>query len=139
MAWISVHDGVADSPKTRKLARILGCGRHEAIGVLVALWQWGLRNAGRDGLILNATEDDIADGIMYKQPAGKLLGALVEAGWIDVGDNGACMLHDWGDWQSEWFRYLDKSETERRRKRDARNAAQGGESKPAGHSADIPT
>ena len=64
MAWVSAHEGVRDHPKTRALARQLQCSRHEAIGILVTLWLWGLNNADRDGNILSATADDIADGIM---------------------------------------------------------------------------
>ncbi|MDR1246113.1 MAG: hypothetical protein LBK57_03695 [Clostridiales Family XIII bacterium] len=120
MAWISVHDGVTDHPKTRKLARLLGCNRHEAIGILVSLWQWCIRNADRDGRIQDATEDEIADGIIYGKPGRTLLNALVESGWVDAGSDGAYTLHDWDDWQSNWFKYLDKTESDRRRRREER-------------------
>jgi len=138
MAWVSVHDGVVDHPKTRKLAALLGCTRHEAIGILVSLWQWSLHNADRDGVIQNATEDDIADGIMYRPSSGmsagqsdghsmkssrKLLNSLVDAGWIDVGNDDVFILHDWDEWQTEWFKYLDKLDADRRRKRDTRERA----------------
>jgi hypothetical protein len=52
MAWVSAHEGMRDHPKTRDLSRKLECSRHEAIGILVTLWLWGLNNADRDGNIL---------------------------------------------------------------------------------------
>lgn len=157
MAWISVHDGVADHPKTRGLARALRCSRHEALGILVALWQWGQHNADRDGRIMNATEDDIADGIFYRpsvgqsagqdadtpqNPARTLLNALIESGWIDDGGDGSYYLHDWDEWQAEWFKYNDRKDADKRRKQEerekARNSAKAGVSngQSAGQSTD---
>ncbi len=65
MAWISVHEQVKDHHKTRELAKLLSCSRHEAIGLLVSLWLWGINNADSSGVIRSATEQDIADGVMY--------------------------------------------------------------------------
>lgn len=129
MAWVSAHEGVRDHPKTRALARKLQCSRHEAIGILVTLWLWGLNNADRDGNILSATADDIADGIMYRgQSAGQsaheaaehLLESLISTGWIDVADDGHFILHDWDVWQDQWYKALDKRAKEAERKRKQR-------------------
>lgn len=131
MAWVSAHEGVRDHPKTRALARKLQCSRHEAIGILVTLWIWGLNNADRDGNILNATADDIADGIMYRgQSAGQsaheaaehLLESLISTGWIDVADDGHFILHDWDVWQDQWYKALDKRAKEAERKRKQRQS-----------------
>ena len=131
MAWVSAHEGVRDHPKTRALARQLQCSRHEAIGILVTLWLWGLNNADRDGNILSATADDIADGIMYRgQSAGQsaheaaehLLESLISTGWIDVADDGHFILHDWDVWQDQWYKALDKRAKEAERKRKQRQS-----------------
>lgn len=130
MAWISVYDGVKDHPKTRKLSNLLECKRHEAIGILVCLWLWGLENADRDGRILNATAEDISDGIMYrgqsvgqsaKDAADCLLKSLVEAGWIDIAETEHdYILHDWDIWQEQWYKAVDRREKETLRKREQR-------------------
>lgn len=58
MPWISVDLDVRDHPKTRRLSKLLQCSRHEAIGILVVLWQWGLTNATREGVISYASDED---------------------------------------------------------------------------------
>jgi hypothetical protein len=143
MAWVSIHEGVLDHPKTRKLRQLLRCSRHEAVGLLTCLWVWGLKNADREGVIQNASEEDISDGIMYRpasygQSEGQggvqspntsgrmtLLGALVAAGWVDKRDGGVYALHDWDFWQRDWFKYQDKLETDKKRKRDERAGNKG--------------
>ncbi len=109
MPWISVDLDVRDHPKTRRLSKLLQCSRHEAIGILVVLWQWGLTNATREGVISYASDEDIAMGIMItnKSPQ-QLVGALVESGWIDKSKSGEYTLHDWSEWQSMWYQAVDR-------------------------------
>lgn len=142
MAWISVYEGIKDHPKIRNLFRLLGCSRQEAIGVLVLLWQWGLINADRSGKIMNACDEDIAEGILYtKIPAKQLVSVLVKSGWIDVDIDGTYVLHDWDEWQNQWYQALDRREKEARRKREQRNDASCGQScgQSGGQSADNST
>jgi len=94
MAWISVHEPVPDHPKTRRLAKSLHVSRHEAVGILVMLWLWGVDNANQDGSLLSADASDIADGIFWRGDPGALLSALVESGWINETADGM-QLHDW--------------------------------------------
>lgn len=133
MAWVSAHEGVRDHPKTRALSRKLQCSRHEAIGILVTLWLWGLNNADREGNVMNATADDIADGIMYRgqstgqtaqEAAEHLMDSLISSGWIDTAEDGHFILHDWDVWQDQWYKALDKRAKEAERKRKQR---QGGD------------
>lgn len=108
----------------------------KAIGILVTLWIWGLNNADRDGNILSATADDIADGIMYRgQSAGQsaheaaehLLESLISTGWIDVAEDGHFILHDWDVWQDQWYKALDKRAKEAERKRKQRQSGNDNE------------
>ena len=142
IAWLKVHDTVRDHPKTRRLARGLGVSRHEAIGVLVCLWLWGQSNADRDGFILNATAEDIADGVMYRGTSsgasgGQLLDSLIVSGWIDV-EGDALRLHDWDTWQSEWYRGIDAKKADAARKRAERAAKRPAE-RPVERPADVRT
>ena len=142
MAWISIHEGITTHPKTRKLMRHLKCSRHEAVGILVFLWQWCLVNADRDGVLLDVYPEDIANEIMFRptpdlsawlltnnpksddgyelNEAEYFVHALVESGWIDVDELGRYVVHDWDEWQSSWYKYLDEKEVDKNRKRNAR-------------------
>lgn len=117
MAWCSVYDEVRDHPKTRALAKLLNCNRQEAIGTLVCLWLWGLNNADRNGRLLNASKEDIADGIMSRgRSADSLVDSLVNSGWLDeIGD--VFILHDWDAWQEQWYKALDRRDADTARKR----------------------
>jgi hypothetical protein len=148
MAWVSAHEGMRDHPKTRDLSRKLECSRHEAIGILVTLWLWGLNNADRDGNILSATAEDIADGIMYrgqsvgqsigqsaKNTAEYLLDSLISSGWIDVSDDGHFILHDWDVWQDQWYKVLEKRDKDAERKRQQRQSSTQDNGQSTGQSA----
>lgn len=109
MAWISVDTDVRDHPKTRHLSKLLQCSRHEAIGILVMLWMWGLTNATREGKISCATAEDIAIGVMFtSKPSQHLVDALITAGWLEQESDGDYVLHDWSEWQDYWYKAIDK-------------------------------
>ena len=127
MAWISVDTDVRDHPKTRHLSKLLQCSRHEAIGILVLLWQWGLTNATREGKISCATAEDIAIGVMFTgKPPQQLVEALITAGWLEQESNGDYVLHDWSEWQGFWYKAIDrrKANTQAQRECRARKSTQ---------------
>lgn len=149
MAWISVHTGV-DGPKLRDLRKILNCSKYEATGILVYLWFWGMENAAEDGHILHADKDDIEECIGgnsagCKIPAGKIVDALLDAGWIDQTDNGF-YIHDWEVWQEQWYKAKAQREKDNARKRESRKRkaqmnSEGSESpseNPSDSPADVP-
>lgn len=122
MAWISVHQQV-NGAKLRSLAKRIGCSRHEALGILVVLWMWGLDNASEDGFIINADEDDVADaitiGLSSNLNPNEVVDALIKTGWIDCVEH-RLMLHDWDEWQAPWYKFREKRQKETERKRDFR-------------------
>jgi len=119
------------------LSAVLQCSRHEAIGLLICLWLWAIHNADRDGLILNATEDDIAEGVMYRgmstgqsdgqshgTSAKRLVECLIETGWIDADrENQRFLLHDWDEWQDMWYKACARRVSDTKRKRKERAEA----------------
>ena len=124
MSWISVHDTV-DGPKLRDLYKTLNCSSFEALGILNYLWLWGLENADKDGRILNADKDDIArflygKGARCKIPEDKIVDALIETGWIDSYQDGTLYLHDWEVWQEQWYKAIERRESDAKRKRESR-------------------
>lgn len=120
MAWISVHDHV-DGKKLRRLSKMLDCSKAEALGILNFLWFWGLNNADENGRIEDADKGDIAEVFFGKTdiPPETVVAALFSSGWLDdVG--GIIYLHDWSEWQEQWYKFRRKRDYDARRKRDER-------------------
>ena len=122
--WISVHDSV-DGSKLRKLARLAGCSKGEALGVLSAVWLWGAKNADQSGRIRDSTEEDIALVALPFLSKGidsdEFVEKMIEAGWIERVD-GELYFHDWEDWQAPWYKYLREKNRDTKRRREARQA-----------------
>lgn len=130
MAWISVHESV-DGPKLRNLYKSLRCSKFEALGILNFLWLWGLTNAEKNGLVKYADRGDI-ERYLYGVGAGcridaaAIVSALVDSGWIDEVPEGI-FLHDWEEWQEQWYKAKERREKDAKRKAEKRSAAAAGE------------
>lgn len=124
MAWISVHACV-DGPKLRDLRKKLRCSKFEATGILVYLWLWGLENAEKNGHILSADKEDVEEcfgSSGCKIPTNQIVDALIETKWIDETPNGL-YLHDWEEWQEQWYKAKARRESDNARKKESRRKA----------------
>lgn len=123
MAWISVHDHVL-SGKLRTLSKEIGCSQNEALGMLVRFWIWGINNAGKEGCIEGADRDDISDilnvGLCGEIDPRVAVDALIETGWIDE-ENDRLYIHDWEEWQEQWYKAIEKRKKNADRKRKQRS------------------
>lgn len=124
MAWISVHEQVLGG-KLRSLANELNCSQNEALGLLIRFWLWGINNADEDGRIESATKDDVADalniGIDKRLAPSDAVDAMIATRWIDL--DGSCLyIHDWKEWQKQWYKALKvrKADNERKAKERAK-------------------
>lgn len=90
MAWIESHQTLREHPKTKRLCRLLTLDRWQAVGLLQFLWWWALDYAP-EGDLSGFSDEDIADAVDWTEDAGRLMRALVEAGFIDDGRH----IHDW--------------------------------------------
>lgn len=121
MAWISVHEQVIGG-KLRNLAKEIGCSQNEALGVLIRLWLWAISNAGKDGFIVGADKEDVAEilniGIDKRYSSVDVVDALITTNWIDA-DNGL-YIHDWEEWQEQWYKAISIREKDAARKREER-------------------
>ena len=121
MAWIAVHEQI-DGAKLRQLKKSIGCSKAEAIGILVELWLWGIENADREGEIKSADKDDVAEifafDVSKKISPSSVIESLIQTGWIDLKED-RLFIHDWADWQEQWYKALDKREKDKSRKRAA--------------------
>lgn len=125
MAWISVHEDVVGS-KLRKLSNEVGCSQAEALGILNVIWLWGLKNADQTGELKDANRRNVAAAIPFDMLSDdldprKIVDALVKTGWIDEVD-GALFLHDWDEWQEQWYKFLNRKAYDAKRKREKRNS-----------------
>lgn len=124
MAWISVHEQVLGG-KLRSLAKEIGCSQNEALGILVRLWLWGINNADREGRIIGANKEDVAEvlniGIDARYSSMDVIEALIETNWIDFEDD--LFLHDWDEWQEQWYKAIAVREKDAARKREERKMA----------------
>lgn len=98
MAWIESHTTLREHPKTKRLCRLLGINRREAIGLLHILWWWVLDFAP-EGDLSGFSDEDIADSIDWEGDAHELLGALRQAGFIDEDHH----VHDWDEHAEKWI------------------------------------
>ncbi len=119
MAWISVYQEV-DGPKLRRLARLLETSKAEALGILNFLWFWGMNNADETGKVLEADLVDIEDalaGVTRIRPEA-VVDALFDAGWLDLAGEDI-LIHDWDQWQEQWYKLQRTRKNDAKRKRMA--------------------
>ena len=124
MAWFEAHDTLARHPKTLKLARLLNVDRRYAVGLLHDLFSWGLFAAGKYGLLDGLTAADIAQALGYPpRKAESIIGALVEAGYLDTGQDGYS-IHDWYDYAGKLYDARERNREKNQRYRDRKRASE---------------
>jgi hypothetical protein len=111
MAWIEVHQSLPKHRKTLRLAALLQCDCHTAVGLLIFLWTWALDNVPASGSLGDLWPEEIANIAGWAGDADVLVSALVTAGWIDKREDGYA-LHDWQDYAG---RLIEAREAERKR------------------------
>lgn len=113
MLYTPSHAELAQHPKTRKLARLLGCSIPTAIGHLHLLWHFALKYAP-DGDLARFDNDEVADGCMWEGDASDLYDALRSAGWI----NDDATIHDWQDYGGKAIKQKEDNAERQQRWRD---------------------
>lgn len=122
MPWIAVHEDVLGS-KLRGLRKSIKCSDAEALGILTYMWLWARKNTDKTGLIANADREDVAKALSsalgdHLNPEN-VVSELVANGWIDEID-GNLYVHDWQEWQSYWYSYVDRKNKDKERKQKER-------------------
>ena len=127
MAWVSVHQEV-DGSKLRRLYKTIGCSKFEALGILNFLWFWGMKNADETGLVSDA-DLEVLSRYLYgcgegsTLDMGKVVQALADVGWIDMAADGF-YIHDWDQWQEQWYKLQKTRKRDAERKRREAAAAE---------------
>ena len=97
-SWFRVHTSILDSPKFERIS-LAARGLWVSLGALVRDRESGGRLARRDGSPMDAAR--IAREIGYHvDEIAPLLEELVDAGLLDMDEDGAYCLHDWDEWQT---------------------------------------
>lgn len=140
MAWLKSHQELSNHPKMKKLARVLGINKVQAIGHLHMLWWWALDFA-KDGDLSKYDHFDIADAAEWEADQDIFVNALLESGFLERGSvnkktcsdenklnekacsdenklsskRGTLYIHDWDEYGGKLIANTQK-DTERKRK-----------------------
>lgn len=115
MAWIESHQELRNHPKLSAVCRTLSAKRVEVIGALHCLWWWCMDYA-MEGDISRFNAQQIADASDWKGDAKVFCQALIDANFIDRGDDGSTKIHDWMDFCGELIIKRLRRKDEKRRK-----------------------
>lgn len=116
MAWIEVHDDIADHIKTQELARRLHGEITECVGILVQLWLFTLRVSWKNGDLTGYTSTSISHACRWTKDPDLLIKALQDSGYLD-----GMQVHDWQIYARETIRnrmrFSKRAEKTRRKPR----------------------
>ena len=88
--------GTTDHPKFHRFRKVLGCSWVEAVGILEGIWMMAGRHCPQ-GNVGKFSDQEIADYLHWSKSAGKLISALLAAGWLDQDSQHRLVIHDWVD------------------------------------------
>lgn len=120
MLYTPSHAELAQHPKTRKLARLLGVSIPTALGHLHLLWHFALKYA-QDGDLTRFDDADIAEGCLWEGDPQTLCAALHGAGFVDTSANDEPLgiwLHDWQDYGGKAIKQKESNADRQQRWRD---------------------
>lgn len=93
--WIQVYSNLPSHRKTCKLRDFLGLkANYEAVGLVVCLWSWAAVNSPK-GDLTGYSARDLAEAANFRKAPQKLTDGLIEAGFLDISDDGHLTIHDW--------------------------------------------
>lgn len=119
-----MKQGTMRHPKTLRLARILDIDTWGAYGLVCSIKEVAVEYA-RAGDIGRLSNEEIAHYVGWRDDPGKLIGALLEAGWLERCETHRLVVHDWSDHAEAWVRksldrngllFCDGSSPHRRKK-----------------------
>jgi len=111
VAYIIVDESILGY-KLNRLSERLGCSQNEAIGILVRLWLFGIRNADEDGNLkyigTKEVSDAIRPGLVDEEDCTvlsdeKVVKGLIDSEWITEEDGHLCL----NGWEQMYRIYAD--------------------------------
>lgn len=110
--WFAMDCNVFTNPKVLRLAAALKLDVDAAVGKLGRLWAWAMLTGNEDGFIGFLPDDEVADIMRWKKKSAALIGAMIECGLLEDGEDGK-VLHGWTDLNGN---FQSKKRRERERK-----------------------
>ena len=86
--------GTEAHPKLKRLARVLGIHRAQALGHLELLWSFAAAYAPR-GDVGRHDNLEIEEGALWDGGTDQLVEALVECGWLEESPEHRLVVHEW--------------------------------------------
>ena len=132
MSWIESHQELAQHPKTRRLARMLGISVPTAIGHLHLLWWWALDYADNGNLDRYSSED-LADAVLWEGDASTFIDAMTGCGlldghgFLDCDAAGRLSIHDWMEYAGKLVQQREEAKERTRKSRAAYVARTSGD------------
>lgn len=130
--WIKVDQDLRQHFKVKQMARILDTSVAAVCGHMQFLWSWALDYAP-NGDISRFDAWDIADAAGWDGDPEQFYDALFAVGgkdrpgFLEHGDDGAVMIHDWMEHTGKIF---ESNQKDRDRKKETRSAKKEGKMNP---------
>ncbi len=117
MAWIELHQELAQHRKLDRLIKDTGLGRDAALGRLCLLWLWALQNRP-DGDLSDLDAKRAAEifGVTPRK-AAPFLEALERCGFLDRAGE-SLRIHDWEDYTGRYSEIRRRNAERKRRSRE---------------------
>jgi FtsZ-interacting cell division protein YlmF len=112
--YLEIDEGYFEHPKTLDLCARLGDSKASIYPL--RLWKWACRSA-KTGRLGKISAFAVEKAIDYEPMDGKAFASMVEAGWIDKGQDGSYQIHDWMSYTGGAILRMDKKAEENRARR----------------------
>ena len=77
------------------------------------------------------TGDDVLEAFSVRlvgEVKADLVDTLIKTRWLDEPEPGVLYIHDWDQWQAQWYKAMERRERDAKRKADSRKGKAGGPS-----------
>ena len=88
--------GIADHPKTLKLAQILGICPPYAVGLLEVFWHW-VAKYKPNGDVSDTEATILGQSLRYTGDTQAFWDAMLEVGFLDQNAEGKTIVHHWSE------------------------------------------
>ncbi len=119
MQWWKAHPGLLKNPKRTRFAKALGVKIRgmEAMGYLFAWFSFVCDHAPLDGRVEKFDAEEIAHYCEWPKEGDIFLDALISSGFIEKGENGSLLAHDWMRENGQSIKDFQRKRDERFKKR----------------------
>jgi hypothetical protein len=112
--WYRQEKTFSKHPKTAEL--VMALGDKNAGMYVIRFWEWLATYAPR-GVFKKSLTEHIERWCEWSNEPGQLLRALIETGWIELGQEDTLIAHDWWEHQRALVEKAEKDAARKRRQR----------------------